>query len=222
VKLRIAVLLVGLLLAVSQTSRADNLFVSGVNGGIEEFDPSGAGTVFASSEPVSGLHIPRGLAFDSAGNLYVANLGNNTIEKFTSSSDTGTVFASFSSELGGAYFLAFEAIPEPSSFLLAALGGVSLVAFLKRKERRLRITSSAPTRHRLPVIPAAATVIAIPTRRAVIPVSWTPIVVGRRRNQCAWMPESNWLARLIAPAYTDGCRPVCTTGSGAWLELFRR
>jgi len=27
----------------------------------------------------------------------------------------------------------FESIPEPSSFLLAALGGVSLVAFLKRK-----------------------------------------------------------------------------------------
>jgi hypothetical protein len=27
----------------------------------------------------------------------------------------------------------FESIPEPSSFLLAALGAVSLVAFLKRK-----------------------------------------------------------------------------------------
>jgi hypothetical protein len=29
----------------------------------------------------------------------------------------------------------FEFIPEPSSFLLAALGGVSLVAFLRRKRR---------------------------------------------------------------------------------------
>lgn len=40
---------------------------------------------------------------------------------------------------GGTWFamdnFTFEFIPEPSSFLLAALGGVSLVAFLKRKRR---------------------------------------------------------------------------------------
>ncbi|MGO9243654.1 MAG: PEP-CTERM sorting domain-containing protein [Verrucomicrobiia bacterium] len=30
----------------------------------------------------------------------------------------------------------FEFIPEPSTFLLAALGGLSLIAFLKRKRRR--------------------------------------------------------------------------------------
>ena len=44
--------------------------------------------VFASS----GLNAPTGLAFDSAGNLYVANSGNNTIEMFTTNG-VGSVFA---------------------------------------------------------------------------------------------------------------------------------
>ena len=56
---------------------------------IEKFTPSGVGTVFASV----GLNIPGELAFDAAGNLYVANLGNNTIEKFTPGG-VGSVFAS--------------------------------------------------------------------------------------------------------------------------------
>ncbi len=40
-----------------------------------------------------GLDDPIGLAFDSSGNLYVANNANNTIEKFDSNGN-GTVFAS--------------------------------------------------------------------------------------------------------------------------------
>ena len=46
---------------------------------IEKFTAGGVGSVFANA----GLSQPYGLAFDSAGNLYVANAGNNTIEKFT-------------------------------------------------------------------------------------------------------------------------------------------
>ncbi len=38
------------------------------------------------------MNKPFGLAFDSAGNLFVANQGNNTIEKFTSGG-VGSVFA---------------------------------------------------------------------------------------------------------------------------------
>ena len=41
----------------------------------------------------TGLKWPRDLAFDSAGNLYVSNGGNNTIKKFTPDG-VGSVFAS--------------------------------------------------------------------------------------------------------------------------------
>ena len=47
------------------------------------------GTVFAST----GLNGPVGLAFDASGNLFVANSGDNTIEKFAPNG-VGTVFAS--------------------------------------------------------------------------------------------------------------------------------
>jgi DNA-binding beta-propeller fold protein YncE len=46
---------------------------------IQKFDPNGTASLFAS-----GLSSPTGLAFDSLGNLYVANQGNNTIDRFTS------------------------------------------------------------------------------------------------------------------------------------------
>src|SRR5439155_871834 len=64
--------------------------------------PTGAASVFATN----GLNLPRGLAFDAAGNLYVANYGDNTIEKFTPGG-VGSVFAStgLSSPIG----LAFDA-----------------------------------------------------------------------------------------------------------------
>jgi len=65
-----------LLLVAPGTSRAQNLFVSNYgNNTIEEFNPSGVGTVFASRNSVLGgsLINPTGLAFDSQGNLYVNN-----------------------------------------------------------------------------------------------------------------------------------------------------
>ena len=58
------------------------------NGTIVEFDTNGVGTVFAS-----GLNSPQGLAFDSAGDLYVADSGDGTIEEFDTNG-VGTVFAS--------------------------------------------------------------------------------------------------------------------------------
>ena len=53
---------------------------------------------------VSGLSSPQGLAFDSNGNLYCSNLGNNTISKITSN---GTVL-SFASGLSEPRGLAFD------------------------------------------------------------------------------------------------------------------
>jgi uncharacterized repeat protein (TIGR03803 family) len=79
---------------------AQNLFVANTaNNTIEEFNSAGAGTVFASS----GMFDPVFLAFDNAGNLYVANF--SYIEEFNSAG-AGTVFAS--SGLSSPTGLAFD------------------------------------------------------------------------------------------------------------------
>ena len=75
-----------LLIAAPSATSADILYITGSSPNtndntIEKIDESGVRTVFAHS----GLHEPWALAFDSAGNLYVSNHGNNTIEKFNSS-----------------------------------------------------------------------------------------------------------------------------------------
>jgi len=79
--------------------------------------PDGVSTVFASS--ISGLNDPCGLAFDSAGYLYVANESNNNIERFDASG-VGTLFAS--SGMNEPNFIAFQPIPEPRAWVLLAWG----------------------------------------------------------------------------------------------------
>ena len=79
-----------LLLVVPAAVRADNLFVSDYgNHTVVKIDSSGVGTVFISS-----ITNPAGLAFDSLGNLYVANANSNLIEKFSSTGTDLGVFAS--------------------------------------------------------------------------------------------------------------------------------
>ena len=59
-----------LLCCLATLGRADVLYVANFNGNtIERFTANGVGSVFASS----GLSNPYGLAFDSAGNLFVSN-----------------------------------------------------------------------------------------------------------------------------------------------------
>jgi DNA-binding beta-propeller fold protein YncE len=72
---------------------AQNLFVSdfdfqGNYGIIDEFTPNGVRSTFAS-----GLNDPSGLAFDKAGNLFVADAGSGAIYKFTPAG-VRTTFAS--------------------------------------------------------------------------------------------------------------------------------
>ncbi|HSY18810.1 MAG TPA: hypothetical protein VK815_10770 [Candidatus Acidoferrales bacterium] len=65
-------------------AQADFLYVGNVGSGstspnIEIITPNSSGAVFANTN----LAGPHGLAFDSAGNLYVANITSSTIEKFS-------------------------------------------------------------------------------------------------------------------------------------------
>ena len=69
---------------------------------VEKFSPTGANLgVFAST----GLSFPTGLAFDAAGNLFVANAGTGAVTKFSA---TGTFVGTFASGLAGPQGLAFD------------------------------------------------------------------------------------------------------------------
>jgi DNA-binding beta-propeller fold protein YncE len=101
------------------------------NNTIEKFNASGIGSVFASySTNGVGVYLqaPIGLAFDSSGNLFVADHFTDSILKI----DPDGNMSLFASGFGDPDFLASE-IPEPSSFLLLAFGATTLVALLKRK-----------------------------------------------------------------------------------------
>ena len=63
---------------IASSAQAQNLFVSYQIGIINEYTPDGVQSSFAS-----GLSEPLGLTFDSAGNLYEADLGSGNIYKFT-------------------------------------------------------------------------------------------------------------------------------------------
>jgi DNA-binding beta-propeller fold protein YncE len=78
---------------------------------IEKYAPNGNSTTF-TNDPGNGsvLNLPEGMAFDSVGNLYVVNSGNNTIEKFATNG-TASVFAADpgdGSVLDGPTFIAIQ------------------------------------------------------------------------------------------------------------------
>jgi len=69
---------------------------------IDEITPTGGVSIFAEADSTtagpqgvsfSGLSNPQGLAFDSSGNLYVADSNNNAIEEFNSSGTMESTFA---------------------------------------------------------------------------------------------------------------------------------
>jgi sugar lactone lactonase YvrE len=108
---------------------AGNLYVTTGDNKIVEYFSGGGHTDFAT-----GLDIPFGLAFDSAGYLYVANFDRSTsnIEKF---SPDGLSHTEFAHMINNPRFLAFEPVPEPPTFVLAALaaGIFALVAYRRRQ-----------------------------------------------------------------------------------------
>jgi glucose/arabinose dehydrogenase len=78
----------------------------------------------------SGLANPRGLAFDSSGNLYVANSFDGTVEEFNSNG-TGTVFASGMGRPSG---IAIQ-VPEPSTWAMLILSIGTLLGGLQFRRR---------------------------------------------------------------------------------------
>ncbi len=87
------VLCLAVISLICSSASAQNLFVSdfdfqGNYGIIDEFTPNGVRSTFAS-----GLNDPAGLAFDQAGNLFVAVAGSGAIYKFAPAG-VRTIFAS--------------------------------------------------------------------------------------------------------------------------------
>ena len=84
------------------------------------------------------MESPFGLAIDSLDNIYVANSSNGTISKF---SPTGTFLTSWSTGSTGPFFLAFKptptAVPEPSTYALAAIASGVMAAVARRRKARM-------------------------------------------------------------------------------------
>jgi hypothetical protein len=106
---------------------------AGSNGGgntIREYSATGTDLGnFAST----GLNLPAGLAFDAAGNLFVANFGDNTIHEFSA---TGTDLGKFASAglsepEGLAFGPAPAAVPEPAGLTLVGIGAVGLLGYAR-------------------------------------------------------------------------------------------
>ena len=78
------VLCLAVISLICSSASAQNLFAVDVQGpiygNIDEFTPNGVRSTFPS-----GLNSPAGLAFDQAGNLFVADAASGTIYKFTPS-----------------------------------------------------------------------------------------------------------------------------------------
>lgn len=66
---------------------AGNIYAASWNA-IVKFTPQGVSSTFATTN----LSTPRGMTFNSSGNLVVANFGDHTIAQFTTAG-TGSVFA---------------------------------------------------------------------------------------------------------------------------------
>lgn len=90
---------------------------------IERFTPDGVGSVFAST----GGNDPQGLAFDSAGNLYVAYGGTSTIERFSPDGADLGIFAS--SGLLGPAGLAFDSV---GNLYVANFGSLDNTGYIER------------------------------------------------------------------------------------------
>jgi DNA-binding beta-propeller fold protein YncE len=80
------------------------------NNRVEEFSASGVylGQVGSAGSGPGQFQWPEGLAFDAAGNLWVADTANNRLQEFSP-------------------------VPEPSTLLLLSIGAISLLFYAWRR-----------------------------------------------------------------------------------------
>lgn len=88
---------------------------------------------------------PIGIAFDSSGNFYITNVGDATISKFDQAGNF--LFAWNTGSVSGASFVAFAStpVPEPSTYLLVGISGITLFWVSRRRRdnvhRELRLVN---------------------------------------------------------------------------------
>jgi subtilisin-like proprotein convertase family protein/sugar lactone lactonase YvrE len=83
-----------------------DFFVANLDNPVSEYDANGNGSTFAST--LNGVTNPTAAAFDSSGNLYVADYAYSTVEKYSPPNTNGTVFIPDTSGLNNPYALAFD------------------------------------------------------------------------------------------------------------------
>jgi sugar lactone lactonase YvrE len=99
-------------------ARADVLYAANYgNNTVEQFTSAGAGSTRIGS--AGQLVTPTALAFDAAGNLYVASTNSSSIRKYAPGDSVGTFFGPHDGSLGAPTGLAFDA----SGNLFVASGG---------------------------------------------------------------------------------------------------
>lgn len=123
------------------TDSAGNIFVADLKHTIRKIDPTGVVSTYAGAAGIIGFvdgpgaqarfHQPEGVATDSAGNVYVADSGNNAIRKITPDGMVSTLAASPSLDegIGGADIATVIASPigitvdSAGSVIVANAGG---------------------------------------------------------------------------------------------------
>jgi PEP-CTERM motif len=92
----------GAVMLMASGALAQNLFVSAGDSEVYEYTPAGAQSTFAS------VSVPSGLAFDSAGDLFVGNNASGTISEWKAGFVSGQTPTVFASGLPGVTGLAFN------------------------------------------------------------------------------------------------------------------
>ena len=132
--------------APAAVAQAQDLFVSSFSNTLSRFAGTGPGTFSTTPTTLSGAGTAEGLAFDTSGDLFVANFGSfnvinsGSITEFAAGTTPGTFAAGTIVQTGltTAGFLTFgpPAVPEASTTvslgLLLALGGIVVAARRKK------------------------------------------------------------------------------------------